>query len=1002
MEELGGDASSEWRLGCKVCRWFQHCSIWGRGDAKGANCRWDKLMRHHKSKGHAVAVNAWLTSGAELEAAQIADILAADDRHDVPCFGLCFAAWKGALRGASFSSFTDDVKLSRSMGSAVPRSRDSRFVAQKLVTVFGELLREEDAALMRLASHIHLSMDSRKGHLIVRARMTLLTLPDGYQRMEQQDAKELGKDVFEWPTPVRNVSGEHFLRVDRLLAFSKMSAYANTEDLAEALVEGVRQACAGDEALWESVRRKVFAFTPDGAFDEQLAGRMAAAGGDSPPFPNLRLVLRCSAHGVQGAIQAGWKADELSMKLTKTLVQEVAKYIRTSDRFAARVTQKQQEKAIAALTNFSFAPQRFSSRERPLARFVVFAEAILEALALEVSSPTSQERKMWATRILDQLDTSAWLCIAMLADLADDCSLFVRKLDTQRLDPVEFWESYTAFRTKLQVEYIRGKMWMRPETYTARMMDFLSNTRAVTYSDRATVLRRPTQQESRLCQAHVANVSEGILTYLKGEFPDCSPQALCAAFKLDRPKSEPRLDEFLRLMNWSEDRRTAALTQYNLAWPKVQDRKRARPGMTDVEAWAAECAATSPPELSDIVAMLTAFLVSETECERSFAMERIQFEGRPRLSPAMRFSGLKVMVDGAPLDKMQVDGRPVGRFWQRVQARYAARFGSRFLMNVKQRRRKELQTSGKRKRGGKETLTSIQMKRRRAVSASLRSGPETVNVFGYTPCAADEMQRLKEQERGALFQKLFASAKKKHDAKKAQHRSLRAGGALMTEEERESLTKKYGARRAKCSTSSVFGLVTETWDELLAGFQGDPWIFTPSDPPGAEDLFGGKPLRQYCTKSLRNFVVDFARPRQRMFLVPSVADMEPHLQLAAALTIARVQEHMLRPLLRYELRGPLTVSFTRAFALKHREMLVVAYAAADRPPADFWPAIVVLRQKRFWTEVGNASQKSMKQMCLLYDDDADKDLEGLTLSQKGVARTWTEFVPKFIQIKGVR
>ena len=224
----------------------------------------------------------------------------------------------------------------------------------------------------------------------------------------------------------------------------------------------------------------------------------------------------------------------------------------------------------------------------------------------------------------------------------------------------------------------------------------------------------------------------------------------------------------------------------------------------------------------------------------------------------------------------------------------------------------------------------------------------------------------------------------------------------MPAEERSALTRKYEARRAKCNAASVFGLFTQTWDELRRRCHGDPWIYTQKDPPGGDDLFGGKPLRHYCTTNLRNFVANLVHPQQRMLLVPSVADMEPHLQMAAALTTARVQSHVLRPMLRYRLRGPLTLSFTRSFAMKHPVMLVVAFAAADRPPAAFWPALMVLRLKRFWLEVGGASQKSLKLMCLLYDGDDDKDLEGLTLQQKGLARTWAEFLHAFIQIDGVR
>ena len=48
------------------------------------------------------------------------------------------------------------------------------------------------------------------------------------------------------------------------------------------------------------------------------------------------------------------------------------------------------------------------------------------------------------------------------------------------------------------------------------------------------------------------------------------------------------------------------------------------------------------------------FLLTETECERSFAQERIQFSGgRGRLDPHTRESGLKVMIDGLHLEQLK-------------------------------------------------------------------------------------------------------------------------------------------------------------------------------------------------------------------------------------------------------------------------------------------------------------------------------------------------------------
>lgn len=102
--------------------------------------------------------------------------------------------------------------------------------------------------------------------------------------------------------------------------------------------------------------------------------------------------------------------------------------------------------------------------------------------------------------------------------------------------------------------------------------------------------------------------------------------------------------------------------------------------------------------------------------------------------------------------RLQQEWRPVSWLWQRTQARYAVRYGSRFLLNVKSRCKAT--TKATLGNNVKETWPSIQIKRRRVVSPSVRSGLQSVNVFGYEQCAAEDLQRPceeEEEERGAVF-----------------------------------------------------------------------------------------------------------------------------------------------------------------------------------------------------------------------------------------------------------
>ena len=73
-------------------------------------------------------------------------------------------------------------------------------------------------------------------------------------------------------------------------------------------------------------------------------------------------MLRCGVHAVVGAMKIGWNADATGQRVTKKVVQEVAKYIHSSECFSELVgSLASRQEAVAAVTNFSFAPQRFFS-----------------------------------------------------------------------------------------------------------------------------------------------------------------------------------------------------------------------------------------------------------------------------------------------------------------------------------------------------------------------------------------------------------------------------------------------------------------------------------------------------------------------------------------------------------------------------------------------------------------------------------------------------------------
>jgi len=141
--------------------------------------------------------------------------------------------------------------------------------------------------------------------------------------------------------------------------------------------------------------------------NEQLAARLA-----TEEFDEMRFVMRCGAHGVHGAVKQAWHADEQVADVTRAM-QEVGKLLLSSSRFELRFGSKAREEAVAAVLNFDFVSQRFCSKERPLTPAVHVSRSVMLVLGLEVTVPTSPERRKWALALA-----------GMLADLSEDCAIF--------------------------------------------------------------------------------------------------------------------------------------------------------------------------------------------------------------------------------------------------------------------------------------------------------------------------------------------------------------------------------------------------------------------------------------------------------------------------------------------------------------------------------------------------------------------------------------------------
>ena len=397
----------------------------------------------------------------------------------------------------------------------------------------------------------------------------------------------------------------------------------------------------------------------------------------------------------------------------------------------------------------------------------------------------------------------------------------------------------------------------------------------------------------------------GILTHLKVEFPGCSIQAHFVCFELQEPQGD-HLRELLRIMGWDAARSARCLAQYRSLFPHAQRFHRREESIPECWWQAIHDSQRSDPveDLEDIVGFLTSFLISETECERTFAHERRQFDNRPRLSPEMRFAGLKVMVDGMPLSKLQRDGEPVGTFWQCVQERYAQRFGSKPLRTMKRRSdagvRRDL-SEVRPGTDGKITMTALQRQRGKAVTPRISFASVKTDVFGYAPMVVSTLEILCEQERTKVFQNILKKAKAKHQDKQRLYRRVRTDRTkpicFVDSKEMKCVKQKDVKKKKAFASSNVIGEGRLSWKQLCEsmGGSGHPWFFVEPGYLRAWDRacldidVGGKRFGDNVESDVLPYVRSTKASTRRIMLVDNIEAVPRHMKFAAAIVRARVQ-----------------------------------------------------------------------------------------------------------------
>ena len=95
----------------------------------------------------------------------------------------------------------------------------------------------------------------------------------------------------------------------------------------------------------------------------------------------------------------------------------------------------------------------------------------MDALAVEVETPTSKQRPEWAAGLLREMHGECRVTVGMLEDLSDDCANLIRRIDKTRIDAVEFATCLEEF-----FQFIKHELRPRLHVVENTVADWLAQT----------------------------------------------------------------------------------------------------------------------------------------------------------------------------------------------------------------------------------------------------------------------------------------------------------------------------------------------------------------------------------------------------------------------------------------------------------------------------------------------------------------------------------------------